>query len=182
MYFVIRWALPLLLILPEAEEAAMAKTEKANGGPKRVILIGRSTAGKTTMCQYISQEDLHYHKTQTVQVINENLIDTPGEYLESRRFRGSLTTTAADADIIVLVQDATENGTMFWPAYSSMFAKPAIGVVTKSDIATEKQIETAKKYLLMAGASKLFVTSSVAGTGFDDFLEYLGYPKREQNV
>ncbi len=153
----------------------MARTE----GPKRAILIGRSTAGKTTMCQYISQEELRYHKTQTVQVMHETLIDTPGEYLESRRFRGSLTTTAADADIIVLVQDATENGTMFWPAYASMFAKPTIGVVTKSDAATEKQIETAKKYLIMAGAQTLFVTSSVAGTGFDAFLEYLGYPKRQ---
>ena len=71
---------------------------------------------------------------------------------------------------------------MFWPAYSSMFAKPAIGVVTKSDIATEKQIDTAKKYLTMAGAQKLFVTSSVAGTGFDEFLEYLGYPRREQST
>lgn len=148
-------------------------------GPKRIILIGRSTAGKTTLCQYISQEDLHYHKTQTVQVVNENLIDTPGEYLESRIFRGALTTTAADADVIVLVQDATEDGSMFWPAYSTMFPKPAIGVVTKSDLATEKQIDTAKKYLTMAGARQLFVTSSVAGTGFDDFLEYLGYPQKE---
>lgn len=148
---------------------------QTKNGPKRVILIGRSTAGKTTMCQYIAQEDLHYHKTQTVQVIQDTLIDTPGEYLESRRFRGSLTTTAADADMVVLVQDATESGTMFWPAYTSMFAKPAIGVVTKSDIATEKQIETAKKYLLMAGAGKLFVTSSMTGAGFDELLEYLGY-------
>ncbi len=146
--------------------------------PKRIILIGRSTAGKTTLCQAISKEDLHYHKTQTVQIVNQTMIDTPGEYLESRIFRGALTTTAADADVIVLVQDATENGSMFWPAYASMFPKPAIGVVTKSDIATEKQIRTAKKYLEMAGARRLFVTSSVAGTGIDDLMEYLGYPPR----
>ena len=44
--------------------------------------------------------------------------------------------SAADADLIVLVQDATENGTMFPPAYTSIFAKPAIGVVTKSDLAS----------------------------------------------
>lgn len=157
----------------------MAKEEKEQVGPKRVILIGGSSSGKTTVCQYLVQEDLHYHKTQTVQIVNENLIDTPGEYLESENFRGALTVTAADADVIVLVQDATENGTMFWPAYSTMFAKPAVGVVTKSDIATEKQIEIAKKYLTMAGARQLFVTSSVAGTGFEDFLEYLGYPKEQ---
>ena len=49
--------------------------------PKRIILIGRSMAGKTTLCQYIRHEDLKYHKTQTVQVINGKMIDTPGEYL-----------------------------------------------------------------------------------------------------
>ena len=68
--------------------------------PKRIILIGRSMAGKTTLCQYIRHEDLKYHKTQTVQVINGNMIDTPGEYLERTYLRGALTVTAVDADVI----------------------------------------------------------------------------------
>ena len=142
---------------------------------KRIILIGRSAAGKTTLCQYLNHQDLVYHKTQTVQIINQCMIDTPGEYLERRYMRGALMVTSVDADLIVLVQDATENGTMFPPAYNTMFAKPAVGIVTKSDIATPHQIEKAKKYLKMAGASKIFVTSSVTGEGFDDLLSLLGY-------
>ena len=78
------------------------------------------------------------------------MIDTPGEYLERTYMRGALMVSAADADTIVLVQDATENGTMFPPGYSSSFAKPCIGVVTKSDKATEKQLEDAQKYLKIA--------------------------------
>ena len=142
---------------------------------KRNILIGRSAAGKTTLCQRINHEDLAYHKTQTVQVINQTMIDTPGEYLERRYFRGALMVTATDADVIVFVQDATEDGTMFPPAYNSQFAKPAVGVVTKSDIATPEQVERAKKYLRMAGADRMFVTSSVSGEGVDDLLKFLGY-------
>ena len=46
---------------------------------RRMMLIGRSAAGKTTLCQRINHEDLRYHKTQTVQIINQNIIDTPGE-------------------------------------------------------------------------------------------------------
>lgn len=141
--------------------------------PKRIILIGRSMAGKTTLCQYIRHEDLKYHKTQTVQVINGNMIDTSGEYLERTYLRGALTVTAVDADVIVLVQQANEGGTMFPPGYSSTFAKPCIGVVTKSDLADDKQIEDAKKYLVAAGAKKVFVTSSYEGTGFEALLEYL---------
>ncbi|MBS5144108.1 MAG: EutP/PduV family microcompartment system protein [Butyricicoccus sp.] len=142
---------------------------------KRIILIGRSGAGKTTLCQYLNHEAIKYYKTQTVQVINQTMIDTPGEYLERTYMRGALMVTSTDADLIVLVQDATENGTMFPPAYTSMFAKPAIGVVTKADCASEHQIADAKKYLEMAGAQRLFVTSSVCGTGFEALTELLGY-------
>ena len=39
-------------------------------------------------------------------------------------FRGALMVSSVDADVVVLVQDATENGTMFPPSFSSMFSKP----------------------------------------------------------
>lgn len=141
---------------------------------KRAILIGRSAAGKTSLCQRISNEELRYHKTQTVQLVNQSMIDTPGEYLERRYFRGALMVTATDADIIVLVQDATEDGTMFPPAYSSSFAKPTVGVVTKQDLATPQQVEYAKNYLKMAGAKEIFVVSNVTGDGVAALVEHLG--------
>ena len=142
---------------------------------KRIILIGRSTAGKTTLCQRIENRELSYHKTQTVQVINQTMIDTPGEYLERRSFRGALMVTAVEADEVVFVQDATEDGTMFPPSYNSQFAKPVIGVVTTCDIAQPEQIEKAGKYLRMAGAKQVFNTSSVTGAGMEALLDHLGY-------
>ena len=45
-------------------------------------------------------------------------------------------------------------------------------MVTKSDKATEKQLEDAQKYLKIAGAKEIFVTSSYEGTGFEPFLKY----------
>ena len=140
-----------------------------------IILIGRSTAGKTTLCQRINHEELQYHKTQTVQIVNQSMIDTPGEYLERRYFRGALMVTAADADTIVLVQDATEKGSMFPPAYSSMFAKPCVGVVTKSDLASEHEISNARQYLKAAGAGEIFVVSSVTGEGVEALVRHLDF-------
>ncbi len=147
---------------------------------KTVILIGRSTAGKTTFCQRINEEDIIYHKTQTIQVVNGSFIDTPGEYLERVRMRGALTVASADADLILLVQDATENGTMFPPAYASSFAKPAIGLVTKEDIATEAQVAEAVRFLEMAGAEKVFVISSITGTGFGELFQYLSFLEKKE--
>lgn len=147
---------------------------------KTIILIGRSSAGKTTFCQHINKEALIYRKTQTVQIVNGNLIDTPGEYLERGRMRGALTVASVDADIIMLVQDATENGTMFPPAYAASFAKPSIGLVTKEDIATKKQVADAVHFLEMAGADKIFVISNIKGTGFDELFEYLDLLEKNQ--
>ena len=141
---------------------------------KKIILIGRSAAGKTTLCQRINNEELHYYKTQTVQVINKNMIDTPGEYLERRGYRGALVVTSADADVILMVQDATEKVSMFPPLFCSMFAgKPCVGVVTKADLATEEQIEQAKKVLKDAGAGELYVTSAATGEGVEQLVRDL---------
>ena len=129
---------------------------------RRIILIGRSTAGKTTLCQRINHEELQYHKTQTVQIVNQSMIDTPGEYLERRYFRGAL-------------MDATEKGSMFPPAYSSMFAKPCVGVVTKSDLASEHEISNARQYLKAAGAGEIFVVSSVTGEGVEALVRHLDF-------
>ena len=142
---------------------------------KRIILIGRTSAGKTTLTQYLSNEALKYRKTQSVEVVNKTMIDTPGEYLERTNYRGALQVSAIEADVIVLVQDSMEDGSMFPPAYASSFAKPVIGVVTKSDLADEGRLERAKQFLIDAGAKVVYVTSSTEGAGFEELLEYLNY-------
>ena len=140
---------------------------------KRIILIGRSTAGKTTLCQRLNHEEMNYCKTQTVQIINRNMIDTPGEYLERRGFRGALMVSSTEADLIIFVQDATENGTMFPPQFGTMFAKPCVGVVSKIDIATPQQIADAEAFLRAAGAGRIFRISSVTGEGVKALAEEL---------
>jgi ethanolamine utilization protein EutP len=147
--------------------------EAAEDKEIRFMLVGKSTAGKTTLCQKINNEELKYYKTQTVHIINKNMIDTPGEYFERPRLRGTLTVTAVDADIILFVQDATDRETMFPPQFKSMFSKPCIGVVTKADLADEKQIEQAKKYLKAAGAGDIYVTSAYTGEGVEKLVKDL---------
>lgn len=140
---------------------------------KRILLVGRTSAGKTTLCQYLNHEVLNYRKTQSIQIFADRMIDTPGEYLEMRQFRGALSVTATQTDVVVFVQDATEDGTMFPPSFTGMFPTPVIGIVTKTDIASEIQAEKAERYLQMAGVRTIYKVSSYLGEGFEPLIRYL---------
>ena len=114
---------------------------------KKFMLVGAVSAGKTSLMQAIYGQDLSYQKTQAID-FKDNIIDTPGEYLEQRFRYRSLGITAADTDLIVLVQSCTDLRCVFAPGLSSMFAKPMVGVVTKIDLAkSPTDIARAKKNL-----------------------------------
>ena len=51
--------------------------------------------------------------------------------------------------------------------------KSRLLLLNKADLADEKQIEDAKKYLRTAGAREIVVTSSFEGTGFEKLMEFL---------
>ena len=51
---------------------------------KKIILMGRSEAGKTTLTQALKGEKITYKKTQYINHYDV-IIDTPGEYLYSSR-------------------------------------------------------------------------------------------------
>ena len=140
---------------------------------KRVIFVGNIGSGKTTLSQVIHGKDIEYAKTQMVTVWGDDIVDTPGEYLEAGYMKGVLNVTAAEAEVIGLVCSAPEPRNKFSPGYGGSFAKDVIGIVTKTDIATPVQIERADKMLRMAGARKLFHVSSYTGEGVKELVEYL---------
>nr|WP_325196583.1 EutP/PduV family microcompartment system protein [uncultured Oscillibacter sp.] len=141
---------------------------------KKIMLVGRTGAGKTTFCQALYGQELHYQKTQAVEVVNST-IDTPGEYLENRNLYRALIVTAADADLMVLLQDCTDEQCWFAPGFAGMFGKPAIGLVTKTDLAADEQtIRDAEEKLALAGCQRIFHISSKENTGINDVKTYIG--------
>ena len=74
---------------------------------KKLILIGRSEAGKTTLLQALRGEKLHYHKTQYVN-FGGAVIDTPGEYAENPELGRALALYSYEADVVGLLLSATE--------------------------------------------------------------------------
>ena len=122
---------------------------------KKIMLIGRTSCGKTTLTQKLMNEEVKYKKTQAV-TYKSKIIDTPGEYVENKMYYKSLLVLSADAKIIILVQSAIDGVTLFPPKFSTMFPKKeVIGLVTKIDL-ENADVERSKKFLLEAGATEVF--------------------------
>jgi ethanolamine utilization protein EutP len=140
---------------------------------KRIILMGAIGCGKTTLCQALQGKTLTYDKTQAVE-FHAEMIDTPGEFILHRQYYNALNVTAAEADVIGLVQSVLETEQVFSPGFGSIFPKEIIGILTKIDLVEEpKQIERVRQQLQSAGASRIFEISSVTQQGLTDLSAYL---------
>ena len=56
---------------------------------KKLFLMGRSEAGKTSLTQALRGEELHYVKTQYTSS-DDDTIDSPGENAESKHISAGL--------------------------------------------------------------------------------------------
>lgn len=140
---------------------------------KRIMLIGRSGAGKTTLRQVLSGKSTEYEKTQAVSM-DSRIIDTPGEYIQTKNLGTALAIYSYEADIIGLLLSATEPYSLFSPNITCMTEKEVIGIITQKDKENAKP-ENAEKWLRLAGCKKIFTVNSLTGEGIDELKAYLGW-------
>ncbi|MBR2404575.1 MAG: EutP/PduV family microcompartment system protein [Clostridia bacterium] len=138
---------------------------------KKLILVGRSEAGKTTLTQVLRGLEIKYEKTQYINY-HSALIDTPGEYAENRELGRALALYSYEADICGLLVSATEPYCLFPPNVTPMANREVIGIITKIDH-PDARPDLAKLWLEIAGCKKIFHTSAKTGQGIDELLEYL---------
>ena len=138
---------------------------------KKLILIGRVAAGKTTLKQALLGEELHYFKTQYIQYLDA-IIDTPGEYTERRELSGPLALYSYEADIVGLVLSANEPYSIYSPGITSLVNREVVGIVTGVDKPDARR-DRAEAWLRLAGCKKIFFVSSYTGEGVSDILDYL---------
>ncbi len=148
----------------------------------KIIFIGASAAGKTTLIQRLNDMEIKYDKTQAIEYIG-NFIDTPGEYMQNRWFWGPLTVTAYDADLIALVQDSTSEDCWFPGGVAFKFNKPTIGIITKTD-KEGSNIKRSMNYLEYAGSDlkTVFLTSAYDGAGMEELSAYFHKFQEEKEM
>lgn len=144
---------------------------------KKLFLMGRSEAGKTSLTQALKGEELHYVKTQYT-TTDDNTIDSPGEYAESKRFSVGLACFSFEADVVAVVQAADEPFNLFSASLRSFILRPLIGVITKID-SPYANIEMVKQWMINAGCERIFMINNATREGIEELLEYLedDFPK-----
>lgn len=138
---------------------------------KKIILVGRSEAGKTTLTQALRGEKIQYHKTQYVNYFDV-IIDTPGEYAQTKHLGYALALYAYEADVVGLLVAATESYTLFPPNITCMVNRDVIGIVTKIHD-PKANVSLAELWLRNSGCKTIFHVDSVTGEGVRDILDYL---------
>ncbi|OQY31551.1 MAG: ethanolamine utilization protein EutP [Spirochaetaceae bacterium 4572_59] len=132
----------------------------------KMMMIGRIGSGKTTLIQSLLKQDINYRKTQAVGFC-DHFVDTPGEYMENRRFFSALLATAGSCDAVSLIQSASDFASSYPPNFAGMFNKPVLGIITKTD-RDDADISRASKFLERAGIKTIYLTSAVSEKGIDE--------------
>lgn len=138
---------------------------------KKLFLMGRSEAGKTSLTQVLKGEELHYIKTQYTNT-EDDFIDTPGEYAESKRFSVGLACFSFEADVVALVQAADEPYNLFSPCLRAFILRPLIGIITKTD-SPYANIPMVEQWMRNAGCDRIFYVNNVTGEGVSELMEFL---------
>ena len=132
---------------------------------KRLMLVGETGAGKRSLIRVLSGEELPPRLPMSV-AFHGSFINTPGEFLENRRFYRHLITAAVDCDIVAFIQDATRRASLFPPLFAASFNRKLIGIVSKTD-AEGVDPERAERLLRNAGAKDIIRVSAHSGDGLE---------------
>ncbi len=138
---------------------------------KKIILMGRSECGKTTLTQALRGEQFKYQKTQSMNHY-DIIIDTPGEYAENKVLAGALALYAYEADVVGLLLSADEEYSLYSPNITSLVNREVIGIVTQTDRPGANPLR-AKAWLELTGCTKIFLVSAYTGDGIKELLNYL---------
>lgn len=138
---------------------------------KKLFLMGRSEAGKTSLTQALKGEELHYIKTQYTNT-DDDTIDSPGEYAESKRFSVGLACFSFEADVVAIVQAADEPFSLFGSSSRCFIQRPLIGIITKTD-SPYANVPMVRQWLTEAGCERIFEVNNVTREGIHELMEYL---------
>lgn len=139
---------------------------------KRIMLIGPTGCGKTTLAHALDGTERPLRRTQDI-IYGPKTIDTPGAYVENTWMYSHLIATAQNASHILILVDQSRRLEVYSPGFASSFTKPVVGVITKTDLALENE-HYGVQVLQRTGITEPFFRISLpVGRGIGELKRYL---------
>lgn len=139
---------------------------------KRIMVIGPTRCGKTTLINILNDYDGPLRKTQDI-IYGKNTIDVPGSYIENPWMYKHLIAAAQDASHVLILVDQSRCDNVYSPGFAKAFRCPVIGVITKIDLMAENE-DFSLRQLAHIGVSEPYYKISVPnGIGIVALKEYL---------
>lgn len=139
---------------------------------KRVMVIGPTNSGKTTLVNMLNDYHGKLRKTQDI-IYGNNTIDVPGSYIENTWMYKHIIAAAQDASHVLILVDQSRGQSVYSPGFAGAFRCPVIGVITKVDLMKENE-ELCLRQLKDIGIKEPYYRISVTnGIGIEALKEYL---------
>lgn len=139
---------------------------------KRIMVIGPSKSGKTSLVNAINDYDGPLRKTQDM-IYGKRTIDVPGSYLENPWMYKHLIAAAQDASQILILVDQSNRAEVYAPGFAKVFRCPVTGVITKGDLNPENE-EYCRNQLKTIGVDEPYFRVSIpTKEGIDALKDYI---------
>lgn len=139
---------------------------------KRIMVIGPTNSGKTTLIHELNEEKRPLKKTQNL-IYGKNTIDVPGAYIENPWMYKYLISAVQDASHILILIDSSVSAAVYPPGFAKVFRCPVIGVITKTDLKSEN-MDMCIQQLKQIGIEEPYFKISVHhGEGINELKEFL---------
>lgn len=143
---------------------------------KRIMIVGPTQAGKSTLANVLNEAARPLKKTQDV-IYGKNTMDTPGAYIENASMYRYLIATAQTASHVLILIDQSRPTEVYPPGFAKSFNCPVIGVITKIDLAPENTGLCAEQLKRIGVLEPYFRISLKDNTGVEGLKEYLSCRK-----
>ena len=141
---------------------------------RRIMIIGPTGSGKTTLCYAFDNKKGPLRKTQDM-IFGKYTIDVPGSYLDNPWMYKHLISAAQNyASQIVMLVDATGKREVYSPGFAKVFTCPVTGVITKCYLGS-KYSQKCEEQLKKIGVKKpwFYISSNDDEVGIEKLKNYL---------
>lgn len=139
---------------------------------KRIMVIGPSKCGKTTLVNILNDYDGPVRITQEIKY-GKNTIDVPGAYIDNAWMYEHIIALAQDASHVLILVDQSNSTEIYSYGFAKCFRCPVIGVITKCDLASQNKENCIRMLKDIGVEEPYFHISCEMGIGIDALKKYL---------